>query len=60
MACTTSKALPISNPNSKIEIPTGRQNEKKPAIAVAGPIAFIPYRQMAAYFFINGLAQIDA
>lgn len=34
--------------------------KKKPTIVVAGLTTYIPYWQIEAYFFINGLAQIDA
>lgn len=36
------------------------KTKKKPTIVVAGLITYIPYWQIEAYFFINGLAQIDA
>ena len=54
------KALPTSSLNGKIEIPMVGKTKKKPAIVVAGLITYIPYWQIEAYFFINGLAQIDA
>ena len=56
----TNKALPTSSLNGKIEIPMAGKTKKKPAIVVAGLTTYTPYWQIEAYFFINGLAQIDA